>query len=161
MLKKYFGIGLLEHDPEICTTQYGEVMCNFRLSVSKKHKDKEISKKAQDIEWVDITASGKLAEIAGESVKKGSLVYFKGKIQPRKHDKDDKDDKDGAWMRSVHILLSEMRILGNLGEDNQIKPIVSWSERFADPEPADFLFDRDLLSQPCSPAPDFDDDIKF
>ena len=154
MLNKCCFIGRLGRDPETRTTQNGKVMCTFSLAVSEKHKDKETGEKVEVTEWVNVTAFDKLAEIVSEYVRKGSLLYIEGKMQTRKY------DKDGVEMRSVSILLSEMRMLGDRREDNQIKPMASWPvHSHHDREPVKEK--SKVMAQLCSPAPDFDDDIPF
>lgn len=157
MLNKCCFIGRLGRDPETRTTQNGKVMCTFSLAVSEKHKDKETGEKVEVTEWVNVTAFDKLAEIAGEYVKKGSLLYIEGKMQTRKY------DKDGVEMRSVSILLSEMRMLGDRREDNQTE-----SRQKTNSRREHLNFDREpvkekskVMSQLCSPTPDFDDDLPF
>lgn len=95
-------IGRLGRDPETRYLPDGSAVCNFSIAVGWKSKDKE------GAEWVRLSAFGKLAEICGEHLKKGSQVYVAGRLQTRKW-----KDKDGADKYTTEIMCDRMQMLGS------------------------------------------------
>ncbi|MDO4441355.1 MAG: single-stranded DNA-binding protein [Moraxella sp.] len=77
-------IGRLGDNPQIRTTQSGEAMATFSIAVSEKWNDKQ-GNRQERTEWVNIQAFGKLAEIMGQYLQKGSQVFISGKLQNRKY----------------------------------------------------------------------------
>lgn len=77
-LNKVTIIGNLGKDPEVRVTPGGLCVCNFSVAVSEKTKDKEHT------EWFDVTAFGKLGEIASKYLKKGKTAYVEGRLETRK-----------------------------------------------------------------------------
>ena len=106
-------IGRLGKDPETRYTAGGEAITNFSVATSETWKDKATGEKKEQTEWHNISTFGKLAEICGQYLKKGSLVYIEGKIQTRKY-----TDKDGIERYSTGIKADEMRMLGGREEDH-------------------------------------------
>lgn len=91
-LNKVMLIGRLGGDPEIRHAPSGDAVCNFSLATGEKWKDKKSGDKKEKTEWHRVVIWGKLAEIAGEYLSKGSQVYIEGKLQTRKwKDKEDND----------------------------------------------------------------------
>ena len=105
-VNKAIIVGHLGKDPETRYTQSGDAVVNFSVATSEHWKDKN-GEKQERTEWHRITIFGKLAEIAGEYLKKGKLVYLEGKIQTRKY-----TDKEGVERYSTEIVCNEMRMLG-------------------------------------------------
>jgi len=105
-LNKVILIGYLGRDPEVRSMPNGEAVCNFSLATSESWKNKDGSK-TERTEWHNITLYRKLAEIAGQWLKKGSLVYLEGKIQSRKY-----TDKTGIERTAYDIIANEMKMLG-------------------------------------------------
>lgn len=101
MVNKVILIGRLGRDPEIRNTADGTTVAQFSMVTSEKYKDKEYS------EWHNIVAWRKLGEIAGEYLKKGSLVYIEGRIQSREY-----EGRDGVKRKVVEINASTMKMLG-------------------------------------------------
>jgi len=142
MLNKAQIIGRLGKDPEVRYTPSGEAVCNFSVATSEKWKDKTTGEVKEETTWHRISAWGRLAEIVGEYLHKGSLVYCEGKMTERKY-----TDKDGAEKISREIRLSDMKMLGSREEGGQ----------------------RSAPQRPAAPAPaasptgfdDMDDDIPF
>lgn len=108
MLNKVQIIGRLGQDPEVRHMPSGDAVCNFSLATSEKWKDKASGEQREATEWHRISAFGRVAEIIGEYVRKGSLIYVEGKLQTRKY-----IDKDGAERTSTEIRLEEMKMLGS------------------------------------------------
>ncbi len=118
MLNKVILIGRVGRDPEIRYTTAGQAVASFSLATSETWKDKDGSKKDKT-EWHNCVAWGKLGEIAGEYVKKGTLLYCEGKIESREY-----EGKDGVKRKQYNIVLSILKMLGG-GKSNgqsQAKP---------------------------------------
>ena len=112
MLNKVILIGRLGKDPETRYMPNGEAVCNFSVATSESWKDKS-GQRQERIEWHNVTMYRRLAEIAGQYLKKGSQVYLEGKIQSRKY-----TDKNGVERTAYDIIVNEMKMLGG-GNDGQ------------------------------------------
>ncbi len=99
-------IGRVGKDPDIRYTTGGDAVASFSLATSESWKDKA-GEKQEKTEWHNITAWRKLAEIIGEYVKKGDLLYIEGKITTEKY-----TDKEGIEKYSTKIVAHEMKMLG-------------------------------------------------
>lgn len=106
MLNKVILIGRLGRDPEVRYMPNGEAVCNFSVATSESWKDSN-GQKQERSEWHNVTMYRKLAEIAGQYLKKGSQVYLEGKIQSRKY-----QGKDGIERTAYDIIANEMKMLG-------------------------------------------------
>ena len=106
MLNKVILIGRLGKDPEVRYMPNGEAVCNFSVATSESWKDQN-GQRQERTEWHNITMYRKLAEIAGQYLKKGSQVYLEGKIQSQKY-----TDKNGAERTVYDIIANEMKMLG-------------------------------------------------
>ena len=113
MLNKVFLIGRLTRDPELRFMPNGEAVCNFGLATSEKWKNKN-GEPTEKTEFHNITIYRKLAEIAGQYLKKGSQVYLEGKIQSRKY-----TDKNGVERTAYEIIGNEMKMLGGGNDSGQ------------------------------------------
>lgn len=142
-LNKVILIGRLGRDPETRYMPNGDAVCNFSIATSENWKDQSGQKKERT-EWHNITMYRKLAEIAAQYLKKGSLVYLEGKIQSRKY-----TGKDGIERTAYEIVCSEMKMLGGRAEGGE------GQQHTPPPPPA--------RQQPAAPIPkdDIDDDIPF
>lgn len=99
-------IGNLGRDPEVRYIPSGDAMATLSLATTDTWKSKD-GEKQEKTEWHRVTALGKLAEIMGEYLKKGSQVYIEGSIHTRKY-----TDKDGVEKYSTEIRATEMKMLG-------------------------------------------------
>ena len=115
-LNKVHLIGRLGRDPEVRYMPNGDAVCNFSLATSEKFTDKS-GNKAEKTEWHNIVIYRKLAEIAGQYLKKGSQVYLEGKIQSRKY-----TDKNGVERTAYEIVCHEMKMLGGNGNEATMQP---------------------------------------
>lgn len=113
-LNKAQIIGRLGQDPETRYTQSGSAVTNLSVATSESWKDKQTGEKKENTEWHRIVAFGKLAEIMGEYLRKGSQVYIEGKIQTRKW-----QDKDGVDRYTTEIVASQMVMLDTRGEQSK------------------------------------------
>ena len=111
-VNKAIIIGFLGNDPATRFLPDGKAVCNFTVATSEQWKDKS-GEKQEKTEWHRITAFGKLAEICGEYLKKGTLVYIEGKLSTRKW-----TDKEGVERYTTEIGADTMKILSGR-DDNQ------------------------------------------
>ena len=114
-VNKVILIGNLGRDPETRYTTGGDAVTNLRLATTETWKDKS-GEKQEATEWHRVAFFGKLAEIAGEYLKKGSQVYVEGKLKTRKW-----QDKDGQDKYMTEVIADEMKMLGSrqgLGGDS-------------------------------------------
>lgn len=104
-LNKVMLIGHLGRDPETRYSASGDAITNCQLATSESYKDKG-GNKQEKTEWHRLVFFGKLAEIVGEYLQKGSLVFVEGRIQTRTW------DKDGEKKYSTEIVCERMQMLG-------------------------------------------------
>jgi single-strand DNA-binding protein len=133
-INKAIIVGNLGNDPEVRYSQSGAAITNISVATSETWKDKQTGEKQERTEWHRIVFFNKLAEIAGEYLKKGSKVYVEGSIRTRKW-----QDKDGQDRYTTEIVCNEMQMLDSRGDNPQQPPKQS------------------APSQDSAPAPDFDD----
>ena len=106
-VNKVILVGRLGKDPETRYMTNGEAMTNVTLATSENWKDKS-GEKQEKTEWHNLTFYRRLAEVAGEYLKKGSMIYVEGKIQTRKW-----QDKEGKDRYTTDIIVNEMQMLGS------------------------------------------------
>jgi single-strand DNA-binding protein len=106
-LNKVILIGNLGADPETKYLPSGDAVTNIRIATTEKWKDKSSGEMKEQTEWHTVAFFGRLAEVAGEYLRKGSSVYVEGAIKTRKW-----QDKDGNDRYSTEIKASEMKLLG-------------------------------------------------
>ena len=112
-LNKVILIGRLGRDPETRHMPNGDAVCNFSIATDESWKDKNGQRQTRT-EWHAITMYRKLAEIAAQYLKKGSLVYLEGRIQSRKY-----TGKDGIERTAYEIVCNEMKMLGGTAEGGE------------------------------------------
>ena len=112
-LNKVILIGRLGRDPETRHMPNGDAVCNFSIATDESWKDKNGQRQTRT-EWHAITMYRKLAEIAAQYLKKGSLVYLEGRIQSRKY-----TGKDGIERTAYEIVCNEMKMLGGKAEGGE------------------------------------------
>jgi single-strand DNA-binding protein len=106
-VNKAILIGRLGKDPETRYMTNGEAVTNVSLATSENYKDKS-GEKQERTEWHNLVMYRRLAEIAGEYLKKGSMIYVEGRIQNRKY-----QDKEGKDRYISEIIVNEMKMLGS------------------------------------------------
>jgi single-strand DNA-binding protein len=160
-VNKVIIVGNLGRDPEIRYMPSGDAIANIAVATSYKSKDKNTGEQKELTEWHRISFFGRLAEIVGQYLKKGSSVYVEGRLQTRKY-----TDKDGVEKYATDIIAETMQMLGGrqgMGGDNmddgggyEAPPQRQAPQRQAPQAPA---------ARPApKPAPNFsdmDDDIPF
>jgi single-strand DNA-binding protein len=109
-VNKVILIGNLGRDPEVRYSPSGQAIANVTIATSESWKDKNTGEKQEKTEWHRVVFFGRLAEIAGEYLKKGSQVFVEGRLQTRKW-----QDKDGQDRYTTEIVANEMQMLGNRG----------------------------------------------
>lgn len=123
-VNKFIGIGNLGRDPEMRFMPDGKAVTNFSIAISEKYKDK--SGEAKEVtEWVNVAFFGKLAEIAGEYLKKGSKVYVEGKLKTEKY------SKDGVERYTTKIIGEKMEMLSSKSEGGAKPQTESREEAFS------------------------------
>lgn len=117
-VNKFIGIGNLGRDPEMRFMPNGNAVCNFSIAISERYKDKVSGDMKEITEWVNIVMFGKLAEIAGEYLRKGSKVYVEGKLKTEKY-----TDKSGVEKYATKVVAEKMDMLSTRTEGAaQAKP---------------------------------------
>ncbi|HMM74836.1 MAG TPA: single-stranded DNA-binding protein [Gammaproteobacteria bacterium] len=107
-LNKVMLIGNLGADPEVRYTTGNSAVTNIRLATAESWRDKDTGEQQERTEWHRVVFFGRLAEIAGEYLKKGSQVYVEGSIRTRKW-----TDKEGQERYTTEIVANEMQMLGS------------------------------------------------
>ena len=107
-INKVILIGNLGRDPEVRYTPSGAAVCNVTLATSRNWKDKTSGEKVEETEWHRVVFYDRLAEIAGEYLKKGRPVYVEGRLKTRKW-----TDKDGVEKYTTEIVADQMQLLGS------------------------------------------------
>lgn len=154
-INKAIIVGTLGQDPDVRYTQNGKPVASLSLATNEKWKD-SAGQPQEKTEWHRVVAFGKLAEIAGEYLRKGSQVYIEGKLQTRKW-----QDQNGQDRWTTEIVLDPfngvMQMLGggNSQQQNQAKP---QSQGAQSHQPANNQGGQGQMSEPDF---DFDDDIPF
>ena len=113
-VNKWIGIGNLGADPESRVTASGEAVCNISIACTETWRDKATGEKKEMTEWVRVGFFGKLAEIAGQYLRKGSQVYIEGSLRTRKW-----QDKNGQDRYITEIRGDVMKMLGGKPEGQQ------------------------------------------
>src|SRR5690606_35658773 len=83
-VNKWIGIGNLGRDPEVRYSPEGTAVCNISIACTSTWKDKNSGERREETEWVRVVFYNRLAEIAGEYLKKGRSIYVEGRIKTRK-----------------------------------------------------------------------------
>lgn len=106
-VNKVILVGNLGADPETRFMPSGDPICNLRLATTDSYKDKTSGDRKETTEWHRVVMFGRLAEIAGQYLKKGSQVYIEGRIRTNKW-----TDKEGQERYTTEIIANEMKMLG-------------------------------------------------
>ncbi len=154
-INKAILIGNLGNDPDIRYTASGTAIANISLATAESWRDKESGEQQERTEWHRVVFFGRLAEIVGEYLRKGSQVYVEGRIQTRKW-----QDKEGNDRYTTEVVANEMQMLGSRGGASANynapanAPTNHPQNKAAPDKPA-------AASPNAAPADDFDDDIPF
>lgn len=145
-------IGNLGKDPEVRYLPSGGAVTSFSIAVADDYKDKQTGQMVEQTEWVPVTMYGKLAEIAGEYLRKGSKVFIQGKFKTRKY----QDKQTGADRYSTSVVADTMQMLDSKPQGGQQNNGYQSDTQYKQQQ-------RQRQPQQHQPAPvdDFDDDIPF
>jgi len=150
-VNKVILIGNMGKDPEVRYMPSGSAVTNVTIATSESWKDKQSGEKQERTEWHNVVFFNRLAEIAGEYLKKGAKVYVEGSLRTRKW-----QDKNGQDRYTTEIVASEMQMLdsrggagGNFNQDHASSSPAASNKPAATQQPV------------ASGVDDFDDDIPF
>jgi len=144
-INKVILIGNLGKDPEVKYMPSGDPVTTITVATSETWKDKSSGENVEKTEWHRVVFFKRLAEIAGEYLKKGSKVYIEGRLQTRKW-----QGQDGQDRYTTEIVANEMQMLDSRGGS---APMTGSSGK-SNQQPA-------YATEAAGDAPDFDDDIPF
>ena len=154
-INKVILVGNLGRDPEVRYTANGGAVANITVATSEQWTDKQSGQKQEKTEWHRVVMFGRLGEIAGEYLRKGSQVYIEGKLQTRKW-----QDQNGQDRYTTEIVANEMQMMGGRASGGSADFSQDSGYQQSAPAPAP--------QQGAAPAPsgggnfdDFDDDIPF
>jgi single-strand DNA-binding protein len=151
-VNKVILVGNLGRDPETRYSPEGSAICNISVATTDTWKDKTSGEKQERTEWHRIVFFNRLAEIAGEYLKKGSQVYIEGSLRTRKW-----QDKEGQERYTTEIVADKMQMLGSrsgMGDS-------AARERSAEPKEPVAAGDTKGAKKPAGKFDDMDDDIPF
>ncbi len=107
-VNKWIGIGNLGRDPEMRTFPSGDQVANVTIACTDKWKDKQTGEAKEHVEWMRLVFNGRLAEIAGQYLRKGSQVYVEGSIRTRKW----QDQATGQDRYATEVRVDQLQMLG-------------------------------------------------
>lgn len=140
-VNKVILVGNCGKEPETRYTPDCKAITNISVATSESWKDKQTGQPQEKTEWHRVVFFNRLAEIAGEYLRKGSKVYIEGRLQTSKY----QDKQTGQDRYSTDIVANEMQMLDSRG-DNSGAPNAGMQQ---------------AAPQPMTPEDDFDDDIPF
>ncbi|CAI0821302.1 Helix-destabilizing protein [Serratia entomophila] len=142
-VNKAIIVGRLGQDPEVRYAPSGAAFANLTVATSEQWRDKQTGEQKEHTEWHRIVLSGKLAEIAGEYLRKGSEVYLEGKLRTRKW-----TDQSGVERYSTEVLVGvggTMQMIGGKRErDSQPKQQNSQTQQHKQDSEHSMEFDDDI-----------------
>ena len=151
-VNKVIVVGNLGRDPETRYMPDGGAITNVSVATSFQWTDKTSGEKKEETEWHRVVFRGKLAEVAGEYLKKGSQVYVEGRLRTRKW-----QDKEGQEKYTTEIMADRMQMLGSrsgAGEPRAEPREAPMESKAAEPRPAP-------AKKPAGKFDDMEDDIPF
>lgn len=156
-VNKVILVGNLGRDPETRYAPSGDAICNVTIATTDSWKDRNSGEKKEQTEWHRVVFFGKLAEIAGQYLKKGSQVYVEGSLRTRKW-----QDKEGQERYTTEIRADAMQMLGRReGGEAPMRGGDDFDGGSAPRRPAPQRESRQESSPPPGNFGDFDDDIPF
>lgn len=162
-INKVIILGTLGQDPEVKYMPSGGAVCNLSLATSEQWNDKATGEKKEQTEWHRVVIFGKLAEVAGEYLRKGSQVYIEGKLRTRKW-----TDQSGVEKYTTEIVLQPMngvmQMIGGKSSDNGNQQSQQWQQSGSNQQSGWGKPQQpsNTSKQPANEPPmDFDDDIPF
>lgn len=151
-VNKVIIVGNLGNDPEVRYMPNGNAVANLSVATSESWKDQQGQQQSKT-EWHKVTMYRKLAEIAGEYLKKGSQVFIEGKLQTRKW-----QDQQGNDKYTTEIIADNMQMLGSNQNSGQSAPSSGYN---SGQQQAPKQQQRPAQQAPSAPDISFDDDVPF
>ena len=148
-VNKVIVVGNLGRDPETRYMPDGAAITNVSVATSFQWNDKASGEKKEETEWHRVVFRGKLAEVAGEYLKKGSQVYVEGRLRTRKW-----QDKEGQDKYTTEIMATEMKMLGSRAGAGEPREAARVEPKAAEPRAA-------AAKKPAGKFDDMEDDIPF
>lgn len=160
-VNKVIIVGTLGNDPEVKYSASGSAIANLSVATSDQWKDKQTGEKKEQTEWHRVVIFGKLAEVAGEYLRKGSQVYIEGQLRTRKW-----TDSNGVDKYTTEIVIPQMggvmQMLGGKREDSGQQPRQQSGQQPQQPQRQQQQPPKQQSPQGGNEPPmDFDDDIPF
>ena len=167
-VNKVILIGNLGRDPEVRYTPNGAAVCNLGIATTRAWKDKTSGEKQEETEWHRVVLFDRLAEVAGEYLKKGRPVYIEGRLRTRKW-----TDKDGVERYTTEIYAESLVMLGGRddgggrrddeggGQQRQQQPQRTQGQQRSAPPQRQASQQRQQQSRGSTGFDDMDDDIPF
>jgi single-strand DNA-binding protein len=146
-VNKAIIVGNVGQDPEVRYMPSGSAVAEVSVATSEQWKDKQSGEKQERTEWHRVTFFGRLAEVVGEYVRKGSQIYVEGSIRTEKW-----QDKQGQDRYTTKIIANEMQMLGGR---------TGGSTGFQQDMPSQAPSQSAPAAAPAGSSADFDDDIPF
>ena len=147
-VNKVIVVGNLGRDPETRYMPDGAAITNVSIATSYQRTDKASGQKTEETEWHRVVLFSRLAEIAGEYLKKGSQVYVEGRLRTRKW-----QDKEGQDRYTTEIVADVMQMLGSRAGAGEPRAEAQVESKAAEPKPA--------AKKPAGKFDDMEDDIPF
>jgi single-strand DNA-binding protein len=151
-VNKVILLGNLGRDPEVRYSPDGGAIANVSIATTSRYKDKSSGDMREDTEWHRVVFFGRLAEIAGEYLKKGRPVYVEGRLRTRKW-----QDQSGQERTTTEVVAEQMQLLGGRegGSGGASAPSMPDEGGYSAPAPAA------ARAAPKGGFDDLDDDIPF
>ena len=146
-------IGNVGKDPEVRFTQDGSAICNISVATSSSWKDKTTGEKREETEWHKVVFYKRLAEIAGEYLRKGRSVYIEGRLKTRKW-----QNKEGVDQYTTEIIADQMQMLGGR-DDGDSAP--AERQQSTQRQPQRQAPQQEQQRAPAANLADMDSDIPF
>jgi len=147
-------VGNLGNDPEVKYTASGSAIANLTVATSESWNDKATGEKKENTEWHRVVLFGKLAEVAGEYLRKGSQVYIEGQLRTRKW-----TDQSGQEKYTTEIVVGMNGVMQMLGGKQESKPQQGGCGQSQQQKPQQQC--KPASSGQHEPPTDFDDSIPF
>lgn len=157
-VNKVILVGNCGRDPEVRYLPSGQAVANVSVATTSRRKDKNTGETITDTQWHRVQFFDKLAEIAGQYVKKGKPIYVEGRLKYGKY-----TDQSGVEKNTVDIVATEMQLLGGRDQDgeNSSGGSSSYQQQGAAPRAAAQAPASKPTPQPSEGFDDMDDDIPF
>jgi single-strand DNA-binding protein len=158
-VNKVIIVGNLGRDPEVRYSGDGASICNISVATTSQWKDKNSGERREETEWHRVVFYGRLAEIAGEYLKKGRSIYLEGRLKTRKW-----TDKDNIERFTTEVVADQMQMLGGNRTDDSQAPDAAPAPAEAAPAKTGRKPRSNAAKPEQQPAPalaDLDDDVPF